>query len=88
MADTVAVINHKVHLIREIRTDEIRIGMQVYFIERYASGAELTFYGHICRVGRDANGERFADLRGIPHQGVNGRQPESVTLYEVLEVGY
>lgn len=74
------------HLLRPIDPDEVRIGMTVYSVERYASGSVLTFFGAISTIGREPDGRPFADLRGIPHQGINGRKPISFELYEVMAV--
>ena len=79
----ILMINGEARVLRPIDSKDVRLGMLIYNIERYKSGAELTFYGYASRIGHE-EGWKYVDLRGVPHQGINGRKPESIELYEVV----
>ena len=69
-----------------IEPEEVKLGMHVHSVEWYEHGAMIQFRGVVCCVGRDEEGRRFAQLRGIPYTGITGRHPWRVDLFEVVGV--
>ena len=85
MSERVAAVTAVVG--RPIAVDDVKLGMLVHSREWYDHGTVLTFTGYVQAIGREKDGRRFAQLRGLPYMGIEGRHPYRVDLYEVLDSG-